>query len=63
MDTGKPVNPSPHAAAVSVQEQALLDAVRSTPFGSVEVVLHQSRIVQVIRTERMKLDAEPGAPR
>lgn len=63
MATGKPVNPPSHPAQVSAQEQALLDAVRATPFGSVEVVLHHSRIVQVIRTERVKFDPEPGSPR
>ena len=44
---------------LSVQEQAVLDAIRATPYGSVEVVLHQSRIVQVVKTEKVKLDAGP----
>jgi hypothetical protein len=45
--------------AVSAQEQAVLDAIRATPYGSVEVVLHQSRIVQVVKTEKVKLESEP----
>ena len=50
--------PSPDALAhrVSEPEQAVLDAIRATPFGSVEVVLHQSRIVQVVRTQKLKVD-------
>jgi len=64
MDSRKPLTPANgNLPAISAQEQAVLDAVRATPYGSVEVVLHQSRIVQVVRTERMKLDPEPGTPR
>ena len=59
MDSRKPVTP------ISPQEQAVLETLRATPYGSVEVVLHQSRIVQVVKTEKMKLDSEPApvAPR
>ena len=48
------------AAGVTPQEQAVLDAIRDTPFGAVEVVLHQSRIVQIVRTEKMKVDDDPS---
>ncbi|MFY2765362.1 DUF2292 domain-containing protein [Arenimonas sp. MALMAid1274] len=61
MDPRKPVSPVP-PAAVSPQEQAVLEALRATPYGSVEVVLHQSRIVQVVRTEKVKLDPDLSAP-
>jgi len=44
------------AAEVTAHELAVLEAIRATPYGSVEIVLHQSRIVQVVRTEKMKLD-------
>ena len=44
------------AHVVSETEQAVLDAIRATPYGSVEVVLHQARIVQVVRTQKLKLD-------
>ena len=51
--------PSPDALAhvVTEAEQAVLDAIRATPYGSVEVVLHQARIVQVVRTQKLRLDA------
>ena len=56
-----PLEATPDAAAhrVTEQEQAILDAIRATPFGSVEVVLHQSRIVQVVRTQKLRLDPSP----
>lgn len=51
--------PGMRSNALSAQEQAVLDAIRATPYGSVEVVLHQSRIVQVVKTEKVKLEAGP----
>ena len=60
------VEPDPRTAVhafdappLTAQEQAVLEAIRATPYGSVEVVLHQSRIVQVVRTEKMKLESDP----
>ena len=57
-----PATATADAAAhqVTEQEQAILDAIRATPYGSVEVVLHQSRIVQVVRTQKLKLDPASG---
>ena len=57
MDSRKPVTAAP---PISPQELAVLETLRATPFGSVEVVLHQSRIVQVVKTEKVKLDSEPA---
>ena len=50
--------PTLDAAAhlLSEPEQAVLDAIRATPYGSVEVVLHQARIVQVVRTQKLKIE-------
>ena len=67
MDPRKTLTPAraaawPEAPALSAQEQAVLDTLRATPFGTVEVVLHQSRIVQVVKTERVKLEPEASAP-
>ncbi len=45
--------------ALTPQERAVLNAIRETPFGAVEVVLHQSRIVQIVRTEKMKVEETP----
>ena len=45
-------------SGLTPHEQAVLDAIRATPFGAIEVVLHQSRIVQIVRTEKMKVDED-----
>ncbi|AVP99919.1 DUF2292 domain-containing protein [Ahniella affigens] len=41
---------------LTLEERAVIDAIRETQFGAVEVVLHQARIVQVVRTERHRFD-------
>ena len=40
-------------------EREILDAVRNIRYGSVEVVIHDSKVVQVVRTEKVRLDARP----
>jgi hypothetical protein len=58
MDTRKPLTvPASRTAPITPQEQAVLETLRATPYGTVEVVLHQSRIVQVVKTEKVKLDS------
>jgi hypothetical protein len=47
--------------ALSPQELAVIDTLRTTPYGSVEVVLHQSKIVQVVKTEKVRLEDPPPA--
>jgi hypothetical protein len=55
--SGRPAAPIP-ATGLTPQEQAVLTAIRETPFGAIEVVMHQSRIVQIVRTEKMKVDED-----
>ena len=43
-------------AVTAVPEQQILDAVRAIRFGSVEIVIHDSKVVQVIRTEKVRFD-------
>ena len=43
---------------VSENERAVLQAIRATSYGSVEVVVHQSRIVQVVKTEKVKVEKD-----
>jgi hypothetical protein len=38
-------------------ERAVIDAIRELPFGAVEVVVHQSRIVQIVKTEKLRVEA------
>ena len=47
---------------LSEEELAVLRAIRGTSYGAVEVVLHQSRIVQVVKTEKIRLEPHPASP-
>lgn len=42
--------------ALAPEERAVLEAIRALRFGSVEVVVHQSRIVQLVRSEKQRFD-------
>jgi hypothetical protein len=56
MDARRAMNaPAVPDAAISANESAVLAAIRATPFGTIEVVLHQSRIVQIVRSEKVRL--------
>lgn len=49
-----------NAPAPSDNEIAVLEAIRATSYGSIEVVVHQSKIVQIVqivKTEKLKLEA------
>ncbi len=37
------------------EERAVIFAVREVPYGAVEVVIHQSRIVQIMKTEKVRV--------
>ena len=37
-------------------EQDVLQAIRDTSFGTIEVVVHQSRIVQITRSEKLRFE-------
>ena len=47
---------------LSAEELTVLRAIRDTRYGAVEVVMHQSRIVQVVKTEKLRLEPDPGSP-
>ena len=44
------------SAPLSGEERAVLNAIRGTSYGAVEVVVHQSRIVQIVKTEKVRVD-------
>ena len=44
---------SPHD--IQAHERAVLQAIRDTAFGTVEVTVHQSCIVQITRSEKLRL--------
>jgi hypothetical protein len=37
-------------------ERAVIEAIRELPFGAVEVVVHQSRIVQIAKTQKLRVE-------
>jgi hypothetical protein len=43
------------ASGIQAHERAVLQAIRETAFGTVEVTVHQSRIVQITRSEKLRL--------
>jgi hypothetical protein len=66
-DTTKPLNAVGAAPARSTatttyvplrpEERAVIDAIRELPFGAVEVVVHQARIVQIVKTEKLRVES------
>ena len=43
-------------APISHEELAVLRAIRDTSYGAIEVVLHQARIVQIVKTEKLRVE-------
>jgi hypothetical protein len=41
-------------------EQAVLQALKDLRFGSVEILVHDSRVVQIERREKLRVDLEPS---
>ncbi|WP_374247555.1 DUF2292 domain-containing protein [Thermomonas sp.] len=52
----QPPESTPMCAQASPPEAAVLRAIRDTAYGTVEVVVHQSRIVQITRSEKVRFD-------
>ncbi len=42
-------------------EREVIAAVRELKFGSVEVTVHDSKIVQVAKSEKIRFDKKPNA--
>jgi hypothetical protein len=49
-------------AASSDTDRRILEAVRSLDYGSVEVIVHDSQVVQIERREKVRLDKQPLVP-
>jgi hypothetical protein len=43
--------------------ESVLEALRGLRFGSVEIVVHEARVVQIVRTERVRFAEETGGGR
>ncbi|MFM2090998.1 MAG: putative small protein [Planctomycetota bacterium] len=55
MVDGSPVEP----AGVSPAELDILRTIRSLRFGAVEIQVHDGRVVQIERRERVRIDDRP----
>ena len=53
----------PVASLHSPLEAEVLRAIRDTAYGTIEVVVHQSRIVQITRSEKLRFDSPQHDPR
>lgn len=51
-----------HAAALDALAEQVRQAVEGIRFGSVELVIHEGRVVQIERRERVRLE-RPGGRR
>jgi hypothetical protein len=41
-------------------EQTILQALKDLRFGSVEIIVHDSKVVQIERREKVRLELEPS---
>ena len=59
--SSRPSQAASAQGAVPEVEAEVLRAIRDTRFGTVEVVVHQSRIVQITRSEKVRFDKSSDA--
>ena len=52
----RPGPPPRMAVPLTESEQAVLDALRDLRYGSVEIVVHSDRIVQITRSQKLGVD-------
>lgn len=41
-------------------ERQIMSALKDVRYGSVEIIIHDSKVVQIERKEKIRLDAETG---
>lgn len=49
-----PINTNKTLPPLTDEEQTVIETLRGLQFGTIEIVVHQSRIMQVVRSERMR---------
>jgi hypothetical protein len=49
--------PAPHEESLDLPElaEAVTEAARGLRYGSIEVVVHDARVVQIVRTEKRRI--------
>lgn len=45
-----------HSSSLAEHEAKVLEAIRNTAFGTIEIVIHQSKIVQLTRSEKVRFE-------
>jgi len=60
MSHGDP-QPAPLDRKTTRFEEDVIQAIRGIRFGSVEVIIHDSRVVQIERKEKLRFDSRPEA--
>ena len=48
--------PSPGDEALAERERVVLEALRDLEFGTVEIAIHNARIVQITRSQKIRFD-------
>ncbi len=56
-----PVRPELSVSNLSEVERQILSSLQQIRFGSLEIVIHDSRVVQIERSEKLRFDAK-GKP-
>ena len=56
MTTQTPAAPRAAEPSRATLEQLIMEAVRAIRFGSVEITIHDSQVVQIERTEKLRLN-------
>lgn len=49
-----------HAHAATPIEETILMALKDLRFGSVEIIVHDSKVVQIERREKVRVEPEPS---
>ncbi len=59
--SGAPVRPESSASNLTEIERQILTSLQQIRFGSLEIVIHDSRVVQIERSEKLRFDAKGKA--
>jgi hypothetical protein len=56
-----PARPENTASPLSEVERQILNSLQQIRFGSLEIVIHDSRVVQIERSEKLRFDTKGKA--
>lgn len=58
-----PARNGPDSVVLSEAEREIVRAVRAIRFGSIEITIHDGRVLQIERREKVRMSAEEVHPR